>query len=80
MKTASCFLATLLLAALLLAVFGMTLHAQDDRSFEGHWWCSSLDQEGPAYITEVWTGNYFVGEVMNAFAQSCSPNMPTRRW
>jgi hypothetical protein len=28
-----------------------------------------MEPEGPVYITGMWTGNYFVAEVMNSFAQ-----------
>lgn len=60
-----------LLVALLLVLSAVTIHAQDDglRSYEGHWWCSSMDPAGPVYITGLWSGKYIMTEVANSFAQ-----------
>jgi hypothetical protein len=59
------------LAALLFVIPAVTIYAQNDGStpYEGHWWCSSMEPQGPVYITGLWTGSYVVAEVMNAFSQ-----------
>ena len=68
MATARGFLVAL---TLLVAAPAVAIHAQapEDRSNDGHWWCSSMAPEGPVYITGLWNGKHILAEVLNAFAQ-----------
>jgi hypothetical protein len=60
-----------LLAALLFVIPAVTISAQNDGSTpdDGHWWCTSVEPQGPVYITGLWSGTYVMAEVANAFAQ-----------
>jgi hypothetical protein len=59
------------LIAFLLVIPAVTISAQNDGSTpeEGYWWCSSLEPQGPVYITGLWSGSFVMAEVANSFSQ-----------